>query len=300
LPQTFEGVKLQNEEPDPQKIHVAVDKLGRRFVVLMIHRCGRGPGMLPVTGFSGEIVWLAPPDIHITLTKYMHQFLGYFTGESWEERIIDVFDGNLLPRYQCAVREEDWRPAWNTLQDPFVLMCAAYRRILGGKSAPHLRFGVPPRRVEDKASSMADDSSVNGSMSGSMNGQLQAGYLNEINANGLPDPPDYAVDMRANLELLSQVDTGIAAHLFNFLASTSGDMLPDTMNNLPDQMQRQMEELHKQFAGARGDGRLVGVFPFDASGKTFLTAAGTSMIQTSLRPDQQFLNHFHPVPAPNT
>jgi hypothetical protein len=280
LPQTFEGVKLQNEEPDPQKIHVAVDKLGRRFVVLMIHRCGRGPGMLPVTGFAGEIVWLAPPDVHITLTKYMHQFLGYFTGESWESRIIDVFDGNLLPRYQCAVKEEDWRLAWNTLQEPFVLMCAAYRRILGGKSAPHLRFGVPARRVEDKASS-SNDSSVNG--------HPTAGYTHGIIADGIPDISDFAVDMRANLELLSQVDTGIAAHLLNILASTSGDMVTDSM-------QRQVEELHKQLAGARGDGRPVGIFPFDASGKNFLTSAGTSMIHTSLRPEQPFLSHYQPVP----
>ena len=35
-----------------------------RFVVLMIHRCGRGPGMLPVTGFTGEIVprWKDDPE----------------------------------------------------------------------------------------------------------------------------------------------------------------------------------------------------------------------------------------------
>jgi len=242
--------------------------------------------MLPVTGFTGEIVWLAPPDIHITLTKYMHQFLGYFTGESWEERIVDVFDGSLLPRYQCAVKEEDWRLAWDTLQEPFIVMCAAYRRILGGKSAPHLRFGVPARRVEDKQSSLTDDSSVNG--------QHPTGYSNGINADGMPDPsdmPDFQVNMRANLELLSQVDTGIAAHLLNILASTSGDMVTDSM-------QRQVDELHKQLAGARGDGRHppVGVFPFDASGKNFLTTAGTSMMQTSLRPDQQFLNHYQSVP----
>jgi hypothetical protein len=178
------------------------------------------------------------------------------------------------------VKEEDWRLAWNTLQDPFVLMCAAYRRILGGKSAPHLRFGVPPRRVEDKASS-SNDSSVNG--------HPTAGYTNGITADGIPDTSDFAVDMRANLELLSQVDTGIAAHLLNILASTSGDMVTDSM-------QRQVEELHKQLAGARGDGRPVGIFPFDASGKNFLTSAGTSMIQTSLRPEQPFLSHYQPVP----
>jgi hypothetical protein len=282
LPQTFDGVKLQNEEPDAQKIHIAVDKLGRRFVVLMIHRCGRGPGMLPVTGFSGEIVWLAPPDVHITLTKYMHQFLGYFTGESWEKRIIDVFDGNLLPRYQCAVKEEDWRLAWDTLQEPFVLMCAAYRRILGGKSAPHLRFGVPPRSVDDKASSLADSSSVNG--------QSLAGFTNGMHGNAMADSVVGAQYQRANLELLSQVDTGIAAHLLNILASTSGDMVTESM-------QRQVEELHKQLTGGQGDNGIpLGVFPFDASGKSFLTTAGTSMIQTSIRPDQPFLNHYQAIP----
>jgi hypothetical protein len=289
LPQTFEGVKLQNEEPDEQKIHIAVDKLGRRFVVLMIHRCGRGPGMLPVTGFSGEIVWLAPPDVHITLTKYMQQFLGYFTGESWDERIIDVFDGSLLPRYQCALKEEDWRLAWKTLQEPFVLMCAAYRRILGGKSAPHLRFGVPPRSVEDKASSVADSYSANGTTLADTNG-IHAGVM-------MPDTSNYAVDMRANMELLTQVDNGIAAHLLNILASTSGDMVTDSM-------QRQVEELHKQLAGGQVDGRPpLGVFPLDASGKNFLTTAGTSMIQTSLRPDQNpFFNHYQHYQAipPNT
>jgi hypothetical protein len=160
-------------------------------------------------------------------------------------------------------------------------MCAAYRRILGGKSAPHLRFGVPARRVDDKANSISDESTVNG--------QLPAGYSNGITATGIPDPPDFSVDMRANMELLSQVDTGIAAHLLNILASTSGDMVTDSM-------QRQVEELHRQLAGAQADGLPVGIFPFDASGKTFLTTAGTSMIQTSFRPDQQFLNHYSPVP----
>jgi len=292
LPQTFDGVKLQNEEPDPQKIHIAVDRLGRRFVVLMIHRCGRGPGMLPVTGFTGEIVWLAPPDIHITLTKYMHQFLGYFTGESWEDRIVDVFDGSLLPRYQCAVKESDWRLAWDTLQEPFIVMCAAYRRILGGKSAPHLRFGVPPRSVEDKAPSSAPDST-------SVAGESLAGFENGINgngvhftANGMPNAADFAVGMRANLEMLSQVDTGIAAHLFSILASTPNDMVNGDM-------QRQVEELHKQFAGTNGDGGPLGVFPFDASSKNFMTAAGTSMLQTSLRPEQPFLRHYQAVP-PNS
>jgi hypothetical protein len=291
LPQTWEGVKLQNEEPDAQKIHVSVDKFGRRFVVLMIHRCGRGPGLLPVTGFSGEIVWLAPPDVHITLTKYMHQFLGYFTGESWEERIIDVFDGNFLPRYQCAVKQEDWRLAWDTLQEPFVLMCAAYRRILGGKSAPHLRFGVPPRSVEDKATSVADSSSVNG--------QSLSGFTNAVT---IPDTSDYAAGMRANFELLSQVDTGIAAHLLNILASTSGEMVADSM-------QRQVEELHKQLSGGQGDRGGIplgmfpfdasGKFPFDASGKNLITTAGTSMIQSSIRPEQPFMGHFQAVPPNN-
>jgi hypothetical protein len=295
LPQTFEGVKLQNEEPDVKKIHIAVDELGRRFVVLMIHRCGRGPGMLPVTGFSGEIVWLAPPDIHITLTKYMHQFLGYFTGESWEERILDVFDGNLLPRYQCAVREEDWRAAWDTLQEPFMLMCAAYRRILGGKSAPHLRFGVPPRSVEDKASSVADSSSVNGislagSLAGHVNGIAHAngiGHKNGIDRNGIPDAS--AVGMQASLDLLGQVDPAIAAQIFNLFASQ-----PSGVPN--DVMQREVEELHKQLMGAQGDGGPLGVFPFDASGKSFLTTAGTSMMQTSLRPEQPFLSHYQAIP----
>ena len=292
LPQTFDGVKLQNEEPDPQKIHIAVDRLGRRFVVLMIHRCGRGPGMLPVTGFTGEIVWLAPPDIHITLTKYMHQFLGYFTGESWEDRIVDVFDGSLLPRYQCAVKESDWRLAWDTLQEPFIVMCAAYRRILGGKSAPHLRFGVPPRSVEDKAPSSAPDST-------SVAGESLAGFENGINgngvhftANGMPNAADFAVGMRANLEMLSQVDTGIAAHLFSILASTPNDVVNGDM-------QRHIEELHKQFAGTNGDAGPLGVFPFDASSKNFMTAAGTSMLQTSLRPEQPFLRHYQAVP-PNS
>jgi hypothetical protein len=241
--------------------------------------------MLPVTGFSGEIVWLAPPDVHITLTKYMHQFLHYFTGETWEQRILDVFDGNLLPRYQCAVKEEDWRLAWDTLQDPFVLMCAAYRRILGGKSAPHLRFGVPPRSVEDKASSV--DTSANG--------QSIAGFSNAMSGNGMPDVLA-DVGMRANLDLLSQVDTGIAAHLLNILASSSGDMVTDAM-------QRQVDELHKQLAGAGGLGDagipLAG-FQFDASGTNdFLRTAGTSMIQTSFRPDQAFLHHYQAVPPNN-
>lgn len=37
------------------------------------------------------------------------------------------------------------------MQIPFNKMCAAYRRILGGKSAPHIRFGVPPRLLDGKA-----------------------------------------------------------------------------------------------------------------------------------------------------
>jgi hypothetical protein len=95
--------------------------------------------------------------------------------------------------------------------------------------------------------------------------------------------------MRANLELLSQVDTGIAAHLLNILASTSGDMVTPTMH-------AQVEELHKQMVGAQGDGLALGIFPFDPSGKSLLTTAGTSMIQTSLRPDQSFLSHYQPIP----
>jgi hypothetical protein len=81
----------------------------------------------------------------------MRQFLFFFTNESWDDRIEQVFDGHVLPRYQCTVDEEHWRRCWDTLQTPFNKMCAAYRRILGGKSAPHIRFGVPPRLLDGKA-----------------------------------------------------------------------------------------------------------------------------------------------------
>jgi hypothetical protein len=152
-PQTFEGVKLQaSGVPDEAQIYRAIEASGRRWVVLMIHRCGRGPGLLPVTkSLNSEPVWVAPPDIRITLAEYMRQFLFFFTNESWDDRIEQVFDGHVLPRYQCTVQEEHWRRCWDTLQTPFNKMCAAYRRILGGKSAPHIRFGVPPRLLDGKA-----------------------------------------------------------------------------------------------------------------------------------------------------
>jgi hypothetical protein len=108
--------------------------------------------------------------------------------------------------------------------------------------------------------------------------------------------------MRANFELLSQVDTGIAAHLLNILASTSGEMVADSM-------QRQVEELHKQLSGGQGDRGGIplgmfpfdasGKFPFDASGKNLITTAGTSMIQSSIRPEQPFMGHFQAVPPNN-
>ena len=108
---------------------------------------------------------------------------------------LDRFDQKIAAILRCAVKESDWRLAWDTLQEPFIVMypqqqwtmketmlsqvvavsgcafflvggnrghhtsyrihdsysacqtvpqkgrsrCAAYRRILGGKSAPHLR-----------------------------------------------------------------------------------------------------------------------------------------------------------------
>jgi hypothetical protein len=80
----------------------------------------------------------------------MRQFLFFFTNERWDDRIEQVFDGHVLPRYQCTVREDSWLRCWDALQAPFNKMCAAYRRILGGKSAPHIRFGVPPRLLDGK------------------------------------------------------------------------------------------------------------------------------------------------------
>jgi hypothetical protein len=150
-PQTFEGLRLHSGAPDANLVYRAVEASGQRWVVLMIHRCARGPGLMPVhddLNTKVSLKWVAPPDCRITLTHYLQQFLQFFTGERWDSHIKQSFDDHDLPRYQCAVRESHWRACWDALQGPFALMCSAYRRILGGKSTPHLRFGVPPRLLD--------------------------------------------------------------------------------------------------------------------------------------------------------
>jgi hypothetical protein len=115
-------------------------------VSITIHRCSRGLGLLPARSGIDEdgdeaFVWVRSPEF-TSLAEYLRQFLLFFDSAKWAGLIFDRIDDMMLPRYQCLVLEDYWRDCWTILAQKFPLMCMAYRRNLGGKAAPHLKFGA--------------------------------------------------------------------------------------------------------------------------------------------------------------
>jgi hypothetical protein len=139
-------VRMGSDSTPPKALPVLTDSLGRRFVSITIHRCSRGLGLLPARSSTcpeGEdaFVWVRSPEF-TSLAEYLRQFLRFFDSPKWAGLIFDRMDDIVLPRYQCVVLDDHWRDCWTILAQKFPLMCMAYRRNLGGKAAPHLKFGA--------------------------------------------------------------------------------------------------------------------------------------------------------------
>jgi hypothetical protein len=139
-------VRMGADSTPPKALPVLTDSIGRRFVSITIHRCSRGLGLLPARSGNEEdgedaFVWVRSPEF-TSLAEYLRQFLLFFDSPKWAGLIFDRIDDTMLPRYQCLVLDDYWRDCWILLAQKFPLMCMAYRRNLGGKAAPHLKFGA--------------------------------------------------------------------------------------------------------------------------------------------------------------
>jgi hypothetical protein len=139
-------VRMGADSSPPKALPVLTDSAGRRFVSITIHRCSRGLGLLPARSGNGtegedDFVWVRSPEF-TSLAEYLRQFLRFFDSPKWAGLIFDRMDDTMLPRYQCVVLDDHWRDCWTLLAQKFPLMCMAYRRNLGGKAAPHLKFGA--------------------------------------------------------------------------------------------------------------------------------------------------------------
>jgi len=160
-------VRMGADSTPPKALPVLTDSAGRRYVSITIHRCSRGLGLLPArsnnekticlagspglreSGCSEDFVWVRSPEF-TSLAEYLRQFLFFFDSPKWAGLIFDRMDDMTLPRYQCVVVDDHWRDCWTVLAQKFPLMCMAYRRNLGGKAAPHLKFGAGLRCASEK------------------------------------------------------------------------------------------------------------------------------------------------------
>jgi hypothetical protein len=71
--------------------------------------------------------------------------MGQLQGEDWSDRIFTKLNGQILVRYQAAVREDHWRKLWEALLKPFAAQRTAYRGVYRTRRAPDLFFGVNAR-----------------------------------------------------------------------------------------------------------------------------------------------------------
>lgn len=112
------------------------------YIIVRLRKYVKGPPLLPSSepGMDWEPAQLEA----FTLPVYLRTFLARL---GVDVEVYGTLDGRRLVPYQAVVRRGAWERAWALMEGPFLSQKAAYRRLLGGTTAPELKLGVDPRFV---------------------------------------------------------------------------------------------------------------------------------------------------------
>jgi len=115
-------------------------------VILEVRSCNRGTPMLPVAHVDGGVGWTMDDErtARFSLRGYLLTMLKFFRSDL-DIEVSGMLDGMLLLPYQAVVRSCDVQIVYHALCKPFMEQRSAYRRVLGGRNAPDIFFGVSPK-----------------------------------------------------------------------------------------------------------------------------------------------------------
>jgi hypothetical protein len=135
------------------------------YVVLEVRGCEKGPLLLPPEISDSGGRWSSPEDRYLHLATYLVTCMSRLNLGDWSDRITMELNGEILVRYQAAVREKDWHKLWEDLMKPFATQRTAYRGVYRTQKAPDLFFGVSAkitnnsRKSETPTEVLTDNSS---------------------------------------------------------------------------------------------------------------------------------------------
>jgi hypothetical protein len=210
------------------------------YVILEVRGCEKGPLLLPpANADDGGSRWSPPEDRYLHLAAYLVVCMQRLSGrgEDWSDRISMSLNGEILVRYQAAVREKDWRQLWDGLIKPFGAQRTAYRGVYRTTKAPDLFFGVnakysvrksesvrvatPPESIANPPESTTDNSSERDTGN--------APTSTSLSSDGIPLPT--AADW---LEFWHEHEIPIRRTFIEFASDFGEVAVPPRSNSSPD------------------------------------------------------------------
>jgi hypothetical protein len=196
------------------------------YVIMEVRGCEKGPLLLPPATSDNGGRWSPPEDRYLHLSAYLIKCMSNLQQGDWSDRISMQLNGDILVRYQAAVREDAWRTLWESLLKPFGAQRTAYRGVYRTQKAPDLFFGVNAkfsRRRERTPDITTDNSSeIDNAKAGTSNSS-------EPTNEGIPLPA-----AATWLEYWSHNDIPTRRTFIEFASDLGHAALPPRSNSSPD------------------------------------------------------------------